>query len=323
MLLSEIADALGLTLDATDREIRRINTLELAGEDTISFMGSDRDLKFLPSSKAAAIVLRAEYQKLAPISAAAIVSDNPHLSFARATAFFAPPLIKHSGKKAAIGKECDISDRAYIGYDSVIGRNCLIMAGAYIGDDVTIGDDTTIYPNVTIYNRSKIGSRVRIHAGAVIGGDGFGYSQTKELTHTKVRHLGRVIIEDDVEIGANSTIDRAVLSATIIRRGTKIDNLVHVAHNCEIGEHSLITAQVVFAGSVKTGRNLVVGGHTGFNGHIDIAPYVTIAAKSGVTKSIKKSGVYAGFPAIEHHEWLKRQVTLAKLLRNAKRERQS
>lgn len=320
MLLSEIASALDLTLEAQDREIERLTTPDLATEDTISFISSDRYLQFLPTTKAAAVVLSAKHKRLAPASAATLVSENPHLSFAQATAFFASPLVKREGKKATIGKGSEISDKAHIGLDTVIGSNCLIMAGVYIGDDVTIGDDSTIYPNVTIYNRTKIGSRVRVHAGTVIGSDGFGYAQTKSLTHIKIRHLGRAVIEDEVEIGANSTIDRAVLGETIIRRGTKIDNLVHIAHNCEIGEYSLITAHVVFAGSVKTGRNLVVGGHTGFNGHIEIAPYVTVAAKSGVTKSIKKSGIYAGFPAIEHGEWLKQQAALSKILKNAVRD---
>ncbi|MDR0665325.1 MAG: UDP-3-O-(3-hydroxymyristoyl)glucosamine N-acyltransferase [Helicobacteraceae bacterium] len=316
MKLSELADELGLRLDAQDREITRINTPELADENTISFISSDNYVKFLPQTNAAAIVLRAEYKHLAPASAAVLISENPHLSFALASAFFTSPIIKHTGKKATIGGGSEISDKAHIGQDTIIGEDCLIMAGAYIGDNVTLGDNSIVYPNVTIYNRSKIGARARIHAGAVIGSDGFGYAQTKDGTHVKIRHIGRVVIEEDVEIGANTTIDRAVLGETIIKRGTKIDNLVHIAHNCEIGEHSLITAHVVFAGSVKAGRNLVVGGHTGFNGHIEIAPFVTIAAKSGVTKSIKKSGVYSGFPAIEHHEWLKRQAKLSKAIKN-------
>ncbi|MDR1911275.1 MAG: UDP-3-O-(3-hydroxymyristoyl)glucosamine N-acyltransferase, partial [Helicobacteraceae bacterium] len=313
MELSRLAQALGLTLEAEDREIKRINTPDLAGKEDAVFLTSDKYLKDLSQTNAAVVFLRAEYKAIAPKSSVAIVCADPRLAFAKATAFFAQPLVKTDGKKAQIGRGCDISDLARIGKDTKIGSNCLIMAGVSIGDDVTIGDNVTLFPNVVIYNRTKIGDRVRIHAGTVIGSDGFGYATGKTGEHIKIRHLGRATIEDDVEIGANSAVDRAVLGETIVKRGAKLDNFVHIAHNCEIGEHSLITAHVVFAGSVKTGRNLVVGGHSGFNGHIEIAPFVTIAAKSGVTKSIKKSGIYAGFPAIEHGEWLRQQVRLAKI----------
>jgi UDP-3-O-[3-hydroxymyristoyl] glucosamine N-acyltransferase len=315
MKLTTITNALGLTLEVQDREIWGIDTIGQAKEDDVTFLTSDSYLKYLPETKAAAVFLKAEHAALAPKTTIAIVCDDPRLAFAKSTPFFSSPLVKADGKKAVVGRGCDISDKTHIGRDTVIGRNCLIMAGAFIGDDVTIGDDSIIFPNAVIYNRSKIGSRVRIHAGSVIGSDGFGYAQTKTGEHVKIRHLGRAVIEDDVEIGANAAVDRATLGETIIRRGTKIDNFVHIAHNCEIGEYSLITAHVVFAGSVKTGRNLVVGGQTGFNGHIEIAPFVTIAARSGVTKSVTKSGAYAGFPAIKHREWLKSQVNLAKILR--------
>ena len=192
------------------------------------------------------------------------------------------------------------------------------MAGAYIGDDVSIGDNVIIYPNVSIYHHCHIGSNCIIHSGTVIGSDGFGFAHTKMGEHVKIYQNGNVVVEDDVEIGANCTIDRAVFGSTIIKKGAKLDNLIQIAHNCEIGEYSILTAQVGLAGSTILGRNVVMGGQSASAGHLKIGNFAQIAGMSGVTKSIDGGKVYGGFPAIEQKEWLRNQAKLNLLLKSKK-----
>jgi len=197
---------------------------------------------------------------------------------------------------------------------AVIGSNVTIMAGSYIGTKAVINDDTIIHPNVTIYRDCVIGKDCIIHAGTVIGADGFGFSHTKEGKHIKIYQNGNVIIEDDVEIGANSTIDRAVFNSTIVKKGAKLDNFIHIAHNCEIGEYCIFVAQTGVGGSTKFGRNCVVSGQSAFKDHIEIAPFSTFTARSGVTKSIKDSGgVYSGYPLMNNRDWRRLQVKIANL----------
>ncbi|MGE4295849.1 MAG: UDP-3-O-(3-hydroxymyristoyl)glucosamine N-acyltransferase [Campylobacterales bacterium] len=315
MKLSELCRHIELDYAGEDREISAIQTLDEATENELSFVEQDRYLECLATTKAAAVLVRPQHADQVPPGTVALVTREPYLMMAKASALFARPLIKTDGKEAVIGEGSRVLGSAYIGRDTVIGKNCLILPGAYIGDDVMIGDDVVIHPNAAIYNRSQIGSRCVIHAGTVIGCDGFGYAHTREGTHVKIQHFGRVVIEDDVEIAGNTVIDRAVFGTTLIKKGTKIDNLVHIAHNVEIGEHSLLTAQVGFAGSAKTGRNFVAGGQAGIAGHLKIADFVTIAAKSGVTKSIEKGGTYAGFPHMEHRLWLRLQAKIQQLLK--------
>jgi UDP-3-O-[3-hydroxymyristoyl] glucosamine N-acyltransferase len=189
------------------------------------------------------------------------------------------------------------------------------MAGAYIGDFSTVGSNTIIYPSATIYHHTQIGENCIIHAGAVIGSDGYGFAHTKTGEHIKIYQNGNTIIEDDVEIGANSTIDRAVFGSTYIRRGTKLDNLVQIGHNCDIGEHTLMAGQAGIAGSTSMGRNVVMGGQSGTAGHLHIGDFATVAGKGGVTKSLKGGEVYAGFPAIRHSVWLKLQAKISRLVK--------
>ncbi|GHV06337.1 UDP-3-O-acylglucosamine N-acyltransferase [Campylobacterota bacterium] len=311
MRLQELVLAIGLGGVEDEREILGLQTVDKADETDLAFVDSDRFLEALLHTKAGAVLVRTPYIGRVPARTVAIVCDDPHLSMARASAFFANPPITTDGKEPLIGANSTVLGA--VGQNSVIGKNSVIMSGAVVGSSVTIGDDTIVYPNVVIYDRTVVGSRVRIHAGAVIGSDGFGYAHTKEGEHIKIHHNGRVVIEDDVEIGANCTIDRAVFGETIIRRGTKMDNLVHIGHNCDIGAGTIFVAQVGVAGSTKLGRNCVIGGQSAFAGHVEIADFVTLAARSGVTKSITKSGVYSGFPAIDHRAWLRQQVAIAKL----------
>jgi UDP-3-O-[3-hydroxymyristoyl] glucosamine N-acyltransferase len=202
---------------------------------------------------------------------------------------------------------------AYIGKGAKIGDNSIVMSGAYVGDYANIGDNTILYPNSVVYRDCIVGNNCIIHAGAVIGSDGFGFAHTKTGEHVKIYQNGIVIVEDDVEIGANTTIDRAVFGITRIKRGTKIDNLVQIGHNCEIGEYSIIVSQTGIAGSSTLGRNVVMGGQSATAGHLSIGAFATIAARGGVTKSIEGGKTYSGFPLMEHKEWLRLQAKISKL----------
>jgi UDP-3-O-[3-hydroxymyristoyl] glucosamine N-acyltransferase len=186
-----------------------------------------------------------------------------------------------------------------VGERAKIGANTVLMAGVYIGDDSSVGEDTKIFPNVTAHERTQIGRRVRIHAGAVIGSDGFGYVFDAGI-HRKVPQTGNVVIHDDVEIGSNTSVDRAALGSTVIGKGTKIDNLVQVAHNVVIGEHCLLCAQTGIAGSVTLGKYVVLAGQVGVSGHLKIGNKVTVASQSGVLRDIPDGGNWFGYPAQPH-----------------------
>jgi len=314
MRLSELASELGIDFSGDDREIRGIGTLKGATSDQITFLDNPKYLKDLTVTKAAAILVAPKYAHDVPKGTIALIDDEPYLKLALASRFFAPKPMREEGADPQIGDHCTIGDHVTFGKDVVIGDRVTIMPGCYIGDGVKIGDDTLLYPNVTIYHGCRVGKRCIIHAGTVIGSDGYGFAHTKEGKHVKFYQLGNVIIEDDVEIGANCSIDRGALESTMIKEGVKIDNLVHIAHNCEIGEYSLITGQVGLSGSTKLGRNVVMGGQSATAGHLEIGPFATIAARGGVTKSIPGGKVYAGFPLMEHKRWLKLQAILSRLI---------
>jgi UDP-3-O-[3-hydroxymyristoyl] glucosamine N-acyltransferase len=199
-----------------------------------------------------------------------------------------------------------------------LGDNVIIMAGCYLGDNVTVGSGSLLHPNVTLYHHTKIGSECLIHSGTVIGCDGYGFAHTKRGEHVKIYQNGNVIVEDNVEIGANCAIDRAVFGSTYIRKGTKLDNLIQIAHNCDVGEHSLCAAQVGLAGSTTLGRNVVMGGQSATAGHLKVGDFATIAGKGGVTKSLEGGKTYAGFPAIDHKMWLRMQAVISGLLKGKK-----
>ena len=315
MRLIEIATYLDIALDGEDKEIVGINTLKDAKENEISFFENKNYLNDLKNTKAGAVLLKEEFVDELPNGVVALITDEPYLKMALLTKKFVKPLIRE-GKEAVIGDNPKILPNVYIGTDTKIGDNVTILSGCFIGDNVEIGDNVILMPNVTIYNDTKIGNNVTIHAGSVIGSDGFGYAHTKTGEHVKIYHLGYVEIEDDVEIGANTTIDRAVFGKTLIKKGAKIDNLVQIGHNCEIGEYSIIVSQVGLAGSTKLGRNVVMGGQSATSGHLSIAPFTTVAARGGITKSITTPHqTFAGFPFMEHKKWLKLQAKIASLLK--------
>lgn len=316
MKLSEIIQELGFNLTLReDFEISAINTLALANQNEITFFENKKYIKDLESTKAKAVLVKEEFAELVPKDSIALISDEPYLKMAILSKFFAPNLVEIDGDKPKIGSNTTIMQNVYIGKNSIIGSNVTIMPNSFIGDNVKIDDNSIIYPNVTIYRDCKIGSNVILHAGVVVGSDGFGFAHTKDGKHIKIYQNGNVVIENDVEIGANTTIDRAVFGSTLIKKGVKIDNLVQIGHNCEIGEYSIIVALSGISGSSTLGRNVVMGGQSGTAGHLKIGAFATIAARGGVTKSIEGGKVYSGFPLIEHNLWLKLQAKISKLLK--------
>lgn len=313
MRLHEIGSILGCTVEGTDVEIAGMNTLQNAQNNEISFLSDGKYEKELSATQAAAVILPAAKASLLPSGVVAIVSDEPYMMVAKLSKYFAKP-IQSASTPPMIGEGSVVYPTAHIENGARIGSNCTIMSGVYVGAETIIGDNVTLYPNVTIYRDCVIGNRVIIHAGSVIGSDGFGYAHTKTGEHVKLYQNGNVVIEEDVEIGANTTVDCAVFGSTLIKKGAKIDNLVQIGHNCVIGEHSILVSQVGVAGSTTLGRNVVMGGQSATAGHLTIAPFTTLAARAGVTKNVPKGGVYSGFPLMEHKMWLKLQAKLAKIL---------
>jgi UDP-3-O-[3-hydroxymyristoyl] glucosamine N-acyltransferase len=314
MLLSEVASYLKSDFVGDDIEIDSMNELSLASYTQLTFATHKKYATTLASSKAKAFLIPQNLIEYLLKGSSYIVCEDVSISMAYATKLFAPKLIDFDAKDAVIGDGSFVDTMAKVEKGAVIGCGVTIMAGAYIGSNVVIGDRTTIYPNVTIYRDCVIGSECIIHASTVIGADGFGFSHTKQGEHIKIYQNGNVVIEDDVEIGANCAIDRAVFNSTIIRKGVKFDNFIHIAHNCEIGQYSIFVAQSGVGGSTKLGRNCVVSGQSAFSDHLDIAAFSTFTARSGATKSITKTGgVYSGYPLMDHREWRRLQAKIAKL----------
>ncbi len=314
MKISEIASIIGAKYDKEDFEVTGMNTLKSASKTELSFVSNSKYINDIKDSQAGAIIVDVNTVEFVPSGSIALVVESPYWEMAKLSKYFAPCIEDETLPTPKIGEGSSISPKAEIANGATIGRNCTILAHVYIGANVTIGDNAIIYPSVTIYRDCKIGSDCIIHANTTIGSDGFGFATSKLGEHKKIYQNGNVVIEDDVEIGSSTTIDRAAFGTTFIKKGVRIDNLVQVGHNSVIGEYSVLVSQSGISGSTTMGRNVVMGGQSATAGHLEIAPFTTMAARSGVTKSIKKSGLtFAGFPLMEHRLWLKLQAKLARL----------
>lgn len=311
MRLSEIADFLGLEFRGEDIEISALNSLSRASFTELSYCANDKNAKELESCGAGAVIISQKHENLVPKDMQKLISANPELSFAYLSKLFAKPLLSTEKKPNVIAKSAQIMENVFIGNGVYIGENVLIMAGAYIGDNVSIGDFSIIHPNVVIYNDSKIGKKCQLLANCVIGSDGFGYAHNNMGEHFKIYHNGNVILEDNVEIGACTAIDRSVFESTIIKAGTKVDNLVQIGHNCKIGENCIIVAQTGISGSSELGKNVIMGGQSATSGHLKIGDFTTIAARGGVSKNLEGGRVYGGFPIMLQKDWLKLQAKIS------------
>ena len=316
MKLSVIADAIGVSFSGEDIEISGLHTLVDASSAQMSFLDNPKYIADLEDTKAAAVLCNAAAADKVPSGCIALIDEEPYLKLALASKLFAPNVIETEGTDAVIGKGSFIAPSAYIGKGTIIGENVKVLPGAFVGDNVKIGDNTILHANVSIYRDCEVGQDCIIHSGTTVGSDGFGFAHTKLGEHVKIYQNGNVVIEDDVEIGANCAIDRAVFGSTRIRKGCKIDNLVQFGHNVDIGEYCILVAQSGIAGSTTLGRNVVMGGQSATAGHLTIAPFAQFAARSGITNDVKDgSKVYGGFPLMEQRSWLKLQAKLARLLK--------
>jgi UDP-3-O-[3-hydroxymyristoyl] glucosamine N-acyltransferase len=291
---------------------------------TLTFLANMKYEEYIYSTGASIAIVNNEFHpsKSLPKSLTLVKVEDAYSCFAKLLEVYnqmrqkQPGIEKNStiSESAKIGNEVYIGAGAYIGDDVVIGDHVKIYPNTFIGDNVTVGDHTLIHPNVSVYHDCVIGKNCLIHAGAVIGADGFGFAPDENGEFQKVPQIGNVILEDNVDIGANSTIDRATLGSTILRKGVKIDNLVQVAHNVEIGNNSAMAAQVGIAGSAKIGKHVMVGGQAGISGHIKIADKTQIVAQSGIPGSVKKSGkTLMGSPGIEIDDFKKSYFGFRKL----------
>jgi UDP-3-O-[3-hydroxymyristoyl] glucosamine N-acyltransferase len=321
MKLTEIAARIEGKLSGNgETEIRGIAALKEAQVGDITFLLSRSFEKFLPGCRASAYIVGQEADQAMLAGRNVIAVANPDLAQALTAELFEVPRTVEKGvsasayvsPRAAVSDEASILPYVYIDDNAVVEANVVIYPFCFVGRDVFVGEDTVVYPNVSIYNGTVIGRRVIIHAGAVLGKDGFGYVWDGRR-HKKKPQLGMLEIEDDVEIGANTCIDRATLQKTVVARGTKIDNLVQISHNVSVGENSVMAAQVGIAGSTSLGKNVVFGGKVGVADHVAVGDNVMAAGGTGITKSVKSNSIVAGNPHLAHRDWLKMQSYLRRL----------
>ncbi|MFO7665227.1 MAG: UDP-3-O-(3-hydroxymyristoyl)glucosamine N-acyltransferase [Desulfobacterales bacterium] len=318
VMLSEIADIVGgRIIGNSETVISGVAPFEDAKGYEITFAGDAGVLKKIEETGAGAVIVPLNFIES---SKDLIQVNNPKLAFTKVLNLFYPPSFPvsgispsaHIGNGFKCGRDVSIAPNAVIGDNVVIGDRVSIYPCSYIGDSVVTGDDVKIYSNVSVLERCTIGNRVIIHSGTVIGSDGFGFSSDGKKYY-KVQHTGIVRIDDDVEIGACNTIDRATFGKTWICRGVKTDNLVHVAHNVKVGEDTLLIAQAGIGGSSSIGRHSIIAGQAAIADHITIGDNVTVAGKAGVVKSVQDGEILSGVPAIPHKLWLKVQNIIPKL----------
>lgn len=324
----EIAGMVNGTVEGDENaSVHKLSKIESGEPGSISFLANPKYTRFIYQSDASIVIVDRDFQPEEKVKPTLIRVENAYSAFATLLEHYNRIKLDKKGvseqagisKSAKIGENAYIGAQAFIGENAEIGDNCKIYPQVYIGDNVIIGTGTTLFSGVKVYSDNVIGKDCVIHAGSVLGADGFGFAPQEDNNYRKVAQIGNVIIEDNVEIGANTTIDRATLGSTIIRKGVKLDNLIQIAHNVEIGENTVIAAQSGVAGSTKIGKNCMIAAQVGIIGHIEIGDDVKIAAQSGVSSSIKKGSVIFGSPAFDASRYRKSYVHFRNLDRIVKR----
>lgn len=302
--------------------VREFAKIEEGKPESLTFLANPKYEHFIYTTQSSVVIVNKSFHPMKPVSATLIRVDDAYNALAKLLQIYEAMLPQKSGieqpsfidKSAKLGDEVYIGAFAYIGEKATIGNNVRIYPQVYIGDGVSIADNSTIYAGVKIYKGCKIGANCIVHSGAIIGSDGFGFAPTEDGGFEKIPQIGIVVLEDNVEVGSNTTIDRATMGATIIHKGTKLDNLIQIAHNVEIGSNSVLAAQTGIAGSTKIGNRVMFGGQVGVAGHLKIADGVKLAAQTGVGKSITKEGsVQMGAPSFEAMQYNKAYVVFRKL----------
>ena len=322
MKLQEIASRLDCRLEGDGSvEIRRIAAIEEAGPGDLTFFVNPKYAAHVRETRASAIILADRADAAAPAGVALLRTANPYLAFARAAEIFAPAPSIPAGvhrlasidPTASIAPDAAIAAFVSVGARTRIGARAMLFPHVTVGDDASIGDDCLLHARVSVRERVVIGHRVVIQDGAVIGSDGFGFARTEQGSHHKIPQAGGVVIEDDVEIGANTTIDRPAVGETRIGAGTKIDNLVQVAHGVKLGKQVLLAAQVGIAGSTKIEDRVTLAGQVGVAGHLTVGTGVIATAQTGIPNSVEAGRMISGYPAIENRDWLKSSAVFRRL----------
>ncbi|WP_270089327.1 UDP-3-O-(3-hydroxymyristoyl)glucosamine N-acyltransferase [Sphingobacterium sp. SYP-B4668] len=305
-----------------DVVVGQLAKIEEAKSGDLSFLANPKYEHFLYTTNASIVVVNADFVPTQTVNSTLIRVKDAYSSFSELLTYYSQMKLERSGREepSFVHESVMISDNVYVGAFSYIGKNAKIgqhvkiYPHVYIGDDVTIGDYTTLFPGVKVYSECSLGQHVVLHAGVVIGSDGFGFAPQDDGSYNKVPQIGNVVVDDNVEIGANTVVDRATMGSTIIRKGVKLDNLIQIAHNVEIGKNTVIAAQTGVSGSTKIGENVVLGGQVGVVGHITVADRSQVQAQSGVNRSIvQASKKWGGSPATPYQAQLRSQVLYSKL----------
>jgi UDP-3-O-[3-hydroxymyristoyl] glucosamine N-acyltransferase len=302
--------------------VSKLAKIEEAESGSLSFLANPKYEPFLYTTNASVVIVNADLVLTAPTKAVLIRVENAYSSFTLLLERYNTLKLHKTGIEqpsfihptAQIGENVYIGAFAYIGPNVKVGDNCKIYPHTYLADDVELGNNVTLFPGVIVYFDCKIGNNAIIHSGTIIGSDGFGFAPQTDGTYKKISQIGNVIIEDEVEIGSNTTVDRATMGSTIIRKGVKLDNLIQIAHNVEIGSNTVIAAQTGVSGSSKIGENCIIGGQAGVVGHISIAKGSQIQAKSGISRTIKEENKkWAGAPAVPYNDNMRSNVVIHRL----------
>ena len=289
-------------------KVGNISKIDQSLPGTLTFLSNPAYTKFIYSTTASIVIVNKDFKAESDLSCTLIRVDDAYAALAKLLDFYVKTKPSKVGieqpsfvsKSATLGEGIYLGAFAYIGDNVVIGNNVKIYPHVYVGDNAKIGDNTILYSGVKIYSDCKIGSSCILHSGAVVGADGFGFAPNPDGTYTKIEQIGNVILEDNVEIGANTTIDRATMGSTFVRCGVKLDNLVQIAHNDDIGENTVMAAHVGIAGSTSIGKNCVFGGQAGISGHITIGDDVKVGPQTGVMSSVASKSVVLGSPALDY-----------------------
>jgi len=318
----QIADVLKGTVEGDPQvKVTNFSKIEDGKPGTLTFLANPKYEHYIYHTQASIVLVNHDFVPAEPVNTTLVKVENAYMALSvllkMVEQLKAPKTgidsTAHIANSAQLGDDCYVGNFAYIGERVKIGKKCLIYPYAYIGDGVVIGDNTIIYPHTTVYEGCVIGSSCILHAGAVIGADGFGFAPEGD-SYSKIPQIGNVIIEDHVEVGANTTIDRAVMDSTIVRKGVKLDNLIQIGHNAEIGENTVMAAQVGIAGSVKVGKHCQLGGQAGLAGHIHITDNVTIGAQAGVIGNIKEEhSTVLGAPSIDAKQFMRSSAVFNRL----------
>jgi UDP-3-O-[3-hydroxymyristoyl] glucosamine N-acyltransferase len=331
----QISEFLDGTIEGNpNAEVSELSKIETGNPGSLCFLSNPKYESYLYTTKASVVIVSKDFQPTQKVNCTLIRVKDPYSAFSVLLEKYNDAVKQHKSQQvgieqpsfihptAKIGKNVFIAAFAYIEENVEIGDNCKIYSQTFIGSDSKLGNDCTLYPGVKIYNNSKLGNRITIHSNAVIGSDGFGFAPQPDGTYNKIAQIGNVVIEDDVEIGANAAIDRATMGSTFIRKGAKLDNLIQIAHNVDIGAHAVVAAQSGISGSTKLGDNSVIGGQVGIAGHLNLGKGTQIGAQAGINFNTEDNKQWHGSPAQPLKEWMRSTVIFKKLPTVEKRVRE-